>query len=67
MESNKSSIYNRPDSKSMWVLIVNDIVMFKCEFPHVVSDEEVAVCHNNADLLLEELGLIDCEDCDDEE
>lgn len=52
---NKSNVFINSKSVSLWMLIVDDMPIFKTEFPHMASDKEVCILNDGAKELYEEL------------
>lgn len=53
-----NNVFINPKTISMWMLVVNGCPIFRTEFKHMVSDQEVYILNSGAELLYNELKNI---------
>lgn len=58
MSGNNSNVFINPKAISMWMLVVNSCPIFRTEFNHMATDEEVCMLNGGAEILLNELKSI---------
>lgn len=50
-----SNVFINSDAKSLWMLVINGMPIFRTEFPYEVTDKELYVLNDEAEILQKEL------------
>lgn len=50
-----NNVFINPEAKSLWMLVVNGVPIFRTEFPYEVTEKELYVLNDEAEILQKEL------------